>query len=552
MGNLLSRLVSALACREVLWGVVGLGIVLRVVAAVTTVVGYDGAMYLAMGRAFADHGEFWLPFGDPWASPEAPAFSHHYSPLWPMLLGSSFAAFGGSVLVAKVLSLLTGVGLLAVAYVATRDLYGRSTALAVTACLSVYPEFILDVGRLYSENLTMMLFVATIWAILRSLKDPRFMIAAGLFAGLAFLSRGALGYFFVLAGVAGLGWRLRYVGLRVFRDKSYLAGIGVFAVSVGLWSSRNLLRFGFPNWETSVYVSREVSSAFGEPGAYLGQVLLMGLFLTLLLLAVALAFLPEFLRSLRAIRREEESGLWLAVVLIPFLAAFIVAALALVENTGWAPLFWRDRIRYVVYALFPLLLIPLRGILILPWKMRGAVVDSVLWRFSRRRFLAAGVVGGCVVASLLTTGPWLVPLFAAATVGVFLRPLKPRLLLLVLALLLVSAETATSSTWSAEESAVNFIASQHPGAVVAVEGQHGLFYEVAVYSEERGLHLIEVEALKQADFILTSNESANFPGFHRVAMFQDGASQGILEGTIARILHRPTVALTNPLFVHAR
>lgn len=42
-----------------------------------------------------------------------------------------------------------------------------------------------------------------------------------------------MGPVFLVAGVAGLTWRLRHMGLAVFRDGGYLAAVGVFGTLVG-------------------------------------------------------------------------------------------------------------------------------------------------------------------------------------------------------------------------------------------------------------------------------------------------------------------------------
>ncbi len=63
----------------------------------------------------------------------------------------------------------------------------------------------------FAEALVAMLFVLTVWAILKSLKRTRYIVWAGLFAGLGFLAKASLGYFF-FAGLAGLLWRFRCVG----------------------------------------------------------------------------------------------------------------------------------------------------------------------------------------------------------------------------------------------------------------------------------------------------------------------------------------------------
>ena len=299
-----------------------IGATLRIVSAGLISIGFDGGYYIVMGASFAQRGEFLVPWGDPNVPGLALSYSHHMSPLWPMVLGSAMALFGYGVGLMKGVSLAASFGVLLVAYWSSRDLYGKSCALGTTAVLAVFPELILDVGRVYSENLTMIFFILTIWAILKSLKDRRYMLLGGLCAGLVFLSRASAGYFFVAAGLAGLAWRYSYMGRAVFRDFSYLGAIGIFASIVLAWSSRNLVRFGFPHWETGAYLTSYTSVARSEPLRYVPLVLATMLLFCIMLLSIGIYFGPELLDALGSIRAEEESGLWLAIVLIPLYCRF--------------------------------------------------------------------------------------------------------------------------------------------------------------------------------------------------------------------------------------
>ncbi len=103
---------------------------------------------------------------------------------------------------------------------------------------------------------------------------------------------------------------------------SYLGAIGIFASIVLAWSSRNLVRFGFPHWETGAYLTSYTSVARSEPLRYVPLVLATMLLFCIMLLSIGIYFGPELLDALGSIRAEEESGLWLAIVLIPLYCRF--------------------------------------------------------------------------------------------------------------------------------------------------------------------------------------------------------------------------------------
>src|SRR2546422_259324 len=277
MSHRLIRVIrSLLLSREILLGAVVLGIGLRISSTFLISVGFDANYYLVMGESFSRTGEFLIPWGAPNFPGPALSYSHHMSPLWPMVLGSAFALFGYSVALAKAVSLIASLLVLPVTYVATRDLYGPPTALAATSVISLLPELILDVGRVYSENLTMIFFVLTIW-------------------------------------------------------------------------------------ETDAYLTSYTIEALTNPGRYAQMLSLTLILFGAILVSIGAYFGPEIIKSLRSIRQEEESGLWLGVALVPLVAAFIAAVFATFEVGGQSVLSI-DRIRYVIYAFYPLLLVGVRGI----------------------------------------------------------------------------------------------------------------------------------------------------------------------------------------------
>jgi hypothetical protein len=245
------------------------------------------------------------------------------------------------------------------AVLTTRDLFGRSAALLVGALLAVEWTTTLYGSRQgYSENLILITLILTLWSILRSVKDERYILFAGLFAGLGYLSKASIGWFFLIAGLGGLAWRLWHRGWAVLRNRHYLGAIGIFGLFVGSWSLRNLALFwdGTPaglltDWQTSVVTGEKIVYAFQHPA--LLAIGLVGKFPILLfgtLLPVA-PLLPSIARAFREWRREDVSGLWLAAVLLFVLGWLFAATFWVAEGLA---LRWGDPIRYVAPAAVPL------------------------------------------------------------------------------------------------------------------------------------------------------------------------------------------------------
>src|SRR6266508_2352992 len=119
----------ALSFPSLLYATILIGVTLRIISAGLTAVGFDGGYYIVMGASFAQRGEFLVPWGDPSVPGLAVSYSHHVSPLWPMVLGSAMALLGYGMGLMKAVSLAVSLGVLLVAYWSSRDLYGRSCAL---------------------------------------------------------------------------------------------------------------------------------------------------------------------------------------------------------------------------------------------------------------------------------------------------------------------------------------------------------------------------------------------------------------------------------------
>lgn len=354
----------------------------------------DSAWYATMAESLLRNGEFVVP----WA--ESTVYTQHFPPAYPAFMALVFALLGPSMTAFEVTGVLGTLFLAGAALFTTWDLYGRRPALAVTAVVLAIPELVLLDRRGLSESFVAAWFALTIWAIVRSLERPKFIVLGGLFAAMGYLSKASMGPFFILAGFAGLAWRFYYVRWRVFTDRWYLAGAAVFASAVLLWAGRNVARHGWPNWETQRHASDAMRYLFSEsPWPLLvGESLLAA---TIVLGLIALPFWPGLKAAARRVREESTSALWLAVLTPTLVAVFFVAAFAAIEHY---PSILRNNvvIRYVVTPIVPLLWLGMRAMDLADPLPTGARVDDA--RVPRREavFLWSGVA---LVAVALATQP---------------------------------------------------------------------------------------------------------------------------------------------------
>ncbi|HUR63579.1 MAG TPA: glycosyltransferase family 39 protein [Candidatus Thermoplasmatota archaeon] len=342
---------------RVLWALIAFGAALRILAPWQWAVGPDADRYSAMAWGLQHTGSFLMPWGDVYSPGAGPQPSHHYPPLYPLLLAGFFQVLGFSRDTLRIASIVLALAALAVTYACTRDLYGHRKGLLATAVVALSPVLVLTTNKAYSENLLLLLFVAAMWAILKAIEKPWYMVPAALFAALGYLTKSSMGYFFVIAGLGGLAWRLHWRGWKVLRDPAYLAAIALFGAAVAAWGWRNWRLFG--SWETSSHLSAAYRNAMAHPLDWALLLVFSLLFLFVIAYLVFMAVLP-WLPALGRTPRlgsEQDSGLWLSIGLPLALTVLIDAALWLYERD-----FYFHNVRYVSFAVVPLVWLLARNV----------------------------------------------------------------------------------------------------------------------------------------------------------------------------------------------
>jgi hypothetical protein len=327
----------------ILWGVM-----VRITVALIRPLGPDATRYAGMAHGIATTGTLTMPWGDVY-TPGEPGPSHHYPPLYPTVLAGAYSVFGFSEFVTHMVALGTSLAAVAATYFCTRDLYGHRPGLVAAAVVSLAPTYILNTGNGYSEGLVLLLFVLALWCALKSVDQAWYIIPGAVFASLGYLTRSSLGYFFIVAGLGGLFWRVYWKGWRVLRQPFYLAGIAIFGLTVAAWALRNYSHFG--NWHTSAHVQAAVAGAVTD---WKGSLELLP-FAVVVMAVVAFLFyaggLPWLatLRKVPLLKDEHDSGLWVAILVPLVLAVLMQTSLWRMERV-----FLLHNVRYASIVIVPL------------------------------------------------------------------------------------------------------------------------------------------------------------------------------------------------------
>ena len=371
-----------------------LGVLFRLLASTRMDLWADGVEYVEMGHSFCRWHDFLLPDGERMGRTQTlgAGYSHHFPPAYPFALGLIFSGIGFGLAQAKTAIVALSLAALAAVYATTRSLFGAERALLVTGLVALEPGLIWVTGIGLSENVSLLFAALTVWAFLKSLSDPRYLLPTGVFWTGVYLARSSAGVFGLVPASAGAIWWWRYRGWRVLRSPWCIGAGAVFVIAAGLWGWRNYRLFG--DWETSPYVGAAYDWALTQPALVAKALLGKGVFFGALLLAYALPFWPELRASLRRLREAETSVLWLFVWVIWGLAWLVSSAFWPYEQKSFFSL---DHQRYILIGVVPLLWLVVReaepvGALLRRWALlavalllvSGAVLLNPVRRSSAR------------------------------------------------------------------------------------------------------------------------------------------------------------------------
>jgi hypothetical protein len=315
---------------------------------------HDGLLYQQMGQSFLQNHEFIIDG----------KYTQHLGPIYPMYL-SMFYAFLPVQLGTKVAVEVIFALSVIVVFAVTRKLYGSSPALITTALVATFPTYLFSVSRNYSEPLMLIMYTLTIYFIIESLKPEKAnrIIFAGLCAGIGFLTKSGIGYFFLITGVAGFLWRFYYMKWRVFKNKNYMIAVAVFLIIVLTWTVRNLYLFWdgtLPNFfvasQSSDYFYTAVIHSFTKDfGSFFVQFWFSVALTSLFMLSYLWIFFDYAKKAVSRIRDERTSCLLLAIAL-PLLITWVIGAIYFVYENEWMAdylitYYPVSQVRYLVFTL---------------------------------------------------------------------------------------------------------------------------------------------------------------------------------------------------------
>lgn len=317
------------------------GIILRIITFWTGDIVWDGALYASMGITFSQYHDFLYP----WSQTQLWGYSITY----PLYLAGFYSVFGSTIVVTKIAAILLSVLLLFVVYLVTKDLYDYRVGLIVTAITALDMRLIISTKTGFSENMVVLFFVLAMWAMLKGIKkDEKYIILGSLFAGLTLISKTKISIIFVLIGVMGfLVWRFIYMRWKLFRNRNYMAGLGIFLIIISI---RYMLALKNGFW--SIEIIFEMISDFST----FVQILLLKVFWILLLISIYAVFWMSELKNTFKIKEEYYGFLWIIIISLALMIILLTSIIPSMEAYSWhEAIFREDNLRYTVLLYIPLM-----------------------------------------------------------------------------------------------------------------------------------------------------------------------------------------------------
>jgi hypothetical protein len=201
--------------------------------------------FLKIAIFLQDHGglaNFWNLF----VHGEYKAAIQH--PLYPLLLSSVGVAPHDLFVAGKMLSLIIGLGVVALFFAIARDLHGNLVAYVAVLLLAFNVTFLNMVSQVICESLLILFMLLSLYWIIKGFEKEHYWLWGGAAAGLAYLTKGTgLLLLPVFTTTAVLG-----TGIRVLSRRSFWLFFVCFALTASPLIVRNLVVYHEPIHEGAV------------------------------------------------------------------------------------------------------------------------------------------------------------------------------------------------------------------------------------------------------------------------------------------------------------
>ena len=321
-------------------GILSFGIFFHIASAAVMPLGLDAHIHLnyvtddlADGEASLDWGEVRTE-GSDYSTPEEVRADDRWQ-VWHAIIGLWIAIFGSTLASLHILSLTISLACLATVYWCTSKISSQENAIALTAICSIYSPLVRASGRLYQENIVLLLATIAVFGLLQISRKKRPTLWAGItfFSIMAILSLKGLNpaYAIIIFSPAA------YIAIKQFEIKPLTLPV-VFILCAVASLLATLLRGEEVSLDTAYFILR-----------------------TLFVGGFIYVFVATLFFSSQSDKESEESNLLLLLTQIGFigLVAYIVMLLEVEKSSlGISASLTADQYSYI-FRYLTVLIVPL-------------------------------------------------------------------------------------------------------------------------------------------------------------------------------------------------
>lgn len=489
---------------------IGAGVLLRVIVVLADVPRFDGAFYSTIGFNLLDKGDLVNLAGTK---------TYNFSLTYPGYLALFYGIFGFSVGVTKVASFICSILVILVTFWATKDLFDRRTGLIAAAVISLTSALIVVTGKNYVENIVLLFFIPTVWAMIRGFKDSRYIPLAAFLAGLTYYTKTDVGLYIAFGAlVAFVVWRFHYMRWEMLKDKYYWLAFVIILVMV-LGRALLISAGDIPTQNLFRTISRSFNIV----------VFLFQLVLHFILVGGFIVYwFPEFRESIKRFKEET-----------PNLMLLLIAALtllAVLNATGWgqlnAKVLGGVSREYITIVYVPAMWLFFGLVRLDDAEEREGILASIKGFFKKKLRLVVFLACLGLAAAMVLVDDWLAVLFFFGAFCFVFHGYRKRVTILLVALLVVSANAASAVYRPAYVDAAERINEDlQGGQTIALDRENGSFYlsvdRVFPYFSRHNIDIEIYDNGTSSDYII-SEKSGSYSGYCELGTYEGIARPSLL------------------------
>ena len=508
------------------------GVILRTLTYWTDIPRFDGTYLATLGYNFLRYHDFVDIEG---------VSTYARSWTYPAYLAVFYYLFGFTIPVTKIAAIFLSISVLGIVYLTTRDLFDRQEALVTTAIIALMSTLIVITGKGWIENIVLLFFIPTVWAMIKGFKDSRYIVVASVFAGLTYYTKTDVGFTVIIVGILAFAvWRFYYMRWSLFKDKNYHSAFAIILLMALLRAALIGSAAEDISYTTQVASPSHLITMDGFL-RFLSQIP----YHALLLWSFLIFFIPELKDSIKKIRDEYYSFLFLIIIGL---------TLVVIVHASGYPIFSTSPLKrvsreYITIVYVPVLWLFLKSADFTGLKSSEMLKSSVFKLIADKKRMFLIVFGLIVAAGAAFIDDWLAIILLFGAFSCAIQNIRKRMMLMLTIFLILSVNSITGAYQpgyiEASEVVSRSVCEGDVIALVGIEGGGSLIPNwVYPYITNHNVSIVYYEKGSTPTFIMSQSNTA-FEGYTLIGVYCGDVRPTIFKRIILRLFETDIVGVGN-------